>query len=65
MQATNEKSEVIIQTFIPENEIIRETDLGYKRPGSGIPPNEMKYVLGRVVKKALKKDELISWDDLI
>jgi sialic acid synthase SpsE len=50
---------------IPENEIIRETDLGYKRPGSGIPPNEMKYVLGRVVKKALKKDELISWDDLI
>jgi sialic acid synthase SpsE len=49
---------------IPENDVIQETDIGYKRPGSGISPNETKYVLRRVVKKALQKDDLISWDDL-
>jgi len=38
--------------------------LRFKRPGTGIPPTEVNFVIGRIVKRALDQDAVIHWDDL-
>jgi sialic acid synthase SpsE len=39
-------------------------DIWVKRPGTGIPARQMQDVVGRVAKRAIEKDRLVSWDDL-
>jgi sialic acid synthase SpsE len=43
---------------------IGAADIWVKRPGTGIPARQMPDVVGRVAKRAIAKDQLISWDDL-
>jgi sialic acid synthase SpsE len=43
---------------------LKETDLNAKRPGTGIPPNEIQSVIGRALKKDVQYDQVIFWDDL-
>jgi N,N'-diacetyllegionaminate synthase len=43
---------------------IAAEDVWAKRPGTGIPAARMGDVLGRVAKRAIPRDKLISWDDL-
>jgi N-acetylneuraminate synthase len=50
---------------IKKGYIIKEDDLKSKRPGTGIAPDEMKYVIGRKVNRDIAEDELIQWEDLL
>jgi N-acetylneuraminate synthase len=43
---------------------IGPTDVWAKRPGTGIPARQLEEVVGRVAKRAIAKDSLVSWDDL-
>ncbi len=43
---------------------ISADDVWVKRPGSGIPARRLGEVIGRVAKRAIAKDRLITWDDL-
>jgi sialic acid synthase SpsE len=43
---------------------ISADDVWPKRPGTGIPAARMGDVLGRVARRAIPRDRLISWDDL-
>ena len=43
---------------------ISADDVWPKRPGTGIPAARMGDVLGRVARRAISRDRLISWDDL-
>jgi len=56
---------VVTKRKIKEGEILQEADLDFKRPGTGIRPDEVKYILGRKVNKNIDEDELIKWKDLI
>jgi len=56
---------VVTKRNIKEGEILQKTDLNFKRPGTGIRPDEVKYILGRKVNKDVNEDELIKWEDLI
>ena len=38
--------------------------LAVKRPGRGIPAAKLNDVVGKTAKKALKKDSILTWDDL-
>ncbi|MFA6402595.1 MAG: N-acetylneuraminate synthase family protein [Salinivirgaceae bacterium] len=38
-------------------------DLDVKRPGTGIAPDEMKYVIGRVLQHEILADTLLKWED--
>lgn len=38
-------------------------DLNFKRPGTGIQPEEMKYIVGRKLKRTIENDELLNWTD--
>lgn len=44
--------------------LIVEEDLDAKRPGTGIGPEEMRYVLGREVADDMDEDQVIRWEDL-
>jgi N-acetylneuraminate synthase len=39
-------------------------DLLYKRPGTGIQPDESRYVIGRTLKQDVMIDKIIQWEDL-
>ncbi len=44
---------------------IAAADIWPKRPGTGIPAARMSDLVGRVAKRAIPKDQLLSWDDLV
>jgi sialic acid synthase SpsE len=43
---------------------IADADVWVKRPGTGIPAYRLDEVIGRVAKRAIPRDALVSWDDL-
>ena len=43
--------------------ILTKDDLVYKRPGTGIRPSEVKYILGRKLKNDTKKDTTLMLSD--
>ena len=49
---------------INENEIIKDSMVSVKRPGSGIPAKLIKDVIGMKAKKKIEKNSLIKWEDL-
>lgn len=42
-----------------------EKDLDYKRPGTGVSPSEIRYVIGRKLAVDIGEDRVIQWEDLI
>lgn len=56
---------IVTKNKLKEGDIITKNDLDFKRPGTGINPDELKYVVGRKVNKKIGADELINWEDLV
>lgn len=49
---------------LKKGEVISEEDLDFKRPGTGIRPDEVEKVLGKKVKRDIGEDRMIRWEDL-
>ena len=47
-----------------EGHTIVESDLDFKRPGTGIPPDNIDQVIGKKVKNNIGIDDLIYFKDL-
>ncbi|MCK0115070.1 N-acetylneuraminate synthase family protein [Gelidibacter sp. F63206] len=47
-----------------KGDTIKLEDLEVKRPGSGIAPDEIKYVVGRTLKNDIEVDTLLEWENL-
>lgn len=45
---------------IPKGSVICKDMLTFKRPGSGMPPNEYEALLGKIANEIIKKDEIID-----
>lgn len=43
---------------------VTAADLEYKRPGTGIGPDELSYVVGRRLARAVAAEEELAWTDL-
>ncbi len=56
---------LVVSRDVKSGEILYKKDLLSKRPGTGIRPDEIKYVIGRKMKCNIKADELLSWDDFV
>jgi len=56
---------IILSREMKAGETIKYNDLKFKRPGEGIRPDEVYYVIGRTLKKDKKYDEILNWEDLI
>jgi len=50
---------------LEKGHILASNDIDFKRPGSGIKPDELDYIVGREIKREIKRDEIIDWKDLI
>ena len=56
---------LVTKKRLEKGHVIGEDDLEGKRPGTGIAPDEKKYVIGRTLARAIDADELICWEDLL
>lgn len=55
---------VVAARELPKGHRLTPADLDFKRPGTGIRPDELAYVLGRPLARGLEADEELSWSDL-
>ena len=46
-------------------EVVKIEDLDAKRPGTGIPPGDIEYIVGRTLKNDVDEDEIVKWNDLV
>ena len=49
---------------LSKGHVLTEGDLDAKRPGSGISPDELRYVVGRQLADDIEEDQVIHWEDL-
>ena len=45
-------------------DVITEQDVNFKRPGTGIRPDELQYVLGRKLIADIKEDDVLLWSHM-
>ncbi len=55
---------IVVKKDLKQGHILTIGDLDFKRPGTGIRPDEVRYVISRKLKRDFKNDELIHWDDI-
>jgi N-acetylneuraminate synthase len=55
---------VVAVRDLPAGHVLREGDLAAKKPGTGIPANELPQLLGRCLRRALERDALLAREDL-
>ena len=53
---------LVVARDLPSGHVLSETDIVMKSPGGGIPPYELKAVLGRATTRPLRHDEFLSYD---
>ena len=54
---------IVAAKDIKQGHVIREKDLDYKRPGTGLPPEASDYILGKKALRDIKYDEIIKFND--
>lgn len=57
------KRSIVAARNIKQGEILDETALDFKRPGTGIEPKYYPFIVGRAAKRDLMADEIISMED--
>jgi N-acetylneuraminate synthase len=56
---------VVARRALQRGHLLAEADLNAKRPGTGISPDELPYVIGRKLARDIQIDEVIHWVDLL
>jgi N,N'-diacetyllegionaminate synthase len=60
----NARRSIVLERDVGEGEELSASDLGFKRPGTGIPPYEADRVIGRRAARALSQGAVLTEDDL-
>ena len=60
----NNAKSIVIDKDIKQGEVLTKEHLSIKRPGYGIEPKKIYEIIGRRVNKDLRKDDILTWDDL-
>ncbi len=55
---------LVTRQGLPAGHLLAETDLDAKRPGTGIAPDELPYVVGRALLHDVDADHVLRWPDL-
>jgi len=54
---------IITSKDLEKGNVIKVDDLTFKRPGTGIEPDQEAFVIGRTLKHSLAKDSVLRWTD--
>ena len=54
---------IVASQEILKGQVITESMIDYKRPGTGLPPEAMVYMIGKQAKRPIKFDEIINLAD--
>jgi N,N'-diacetyllegionaminate synthase len=54
---------LVARRGLKQGSVITEAELEAKRPGTGISPDEMKYVIGRRLTSDIAADQVLRWKD--
>ena len=60
----NARRSIIAKRNITTGQTIKEEDIIIKRPGYGMPPSMLSYVIGRTALKDIEVDDPITWDTI-
>ena len=60
----NARRSLVLSCELKKDEVISKDCLTWKRPGTGISPDEIDDVIGKRVNKDLNEDDIIHWEDL-
>jgi len=55
---------IVLREALPAGHVLRLDDLDFKRPGTGIDPDQYGLVVGKRLSRALESDHELEWDDL-
>ena len=55
---------LVTRAALPAGHVLTEADLDAKRPGTGIGPDELGYVVGRELAADLAEDQVLRWEHL-
>jgi N-acetylneuraminate synthase len=55
---------VVARTALPAGTILAREHLALKKPGTGLPPQQLDDLVGRKLKRALKADDMLALDDI-
>lgn len=55
---------LVVARDLPAGHVLTQADIVMKSPGGGIPPYELRNVLGRATAKALHEDDFLSFEML-
>jgi sialic acid synthase SpsE len=58
------RKSVIARRDIKKGATVAKEDVIVKRPAYGIPPEFIDTVIGRTAKKAIKRDQPVTWEDV-
>jgi len=56
---------IVLKRDFKAGEVITESDIDYKRPGTGIKPELAEFIIGLKVNKDLLNDHILTKEDLI
>ena len=60
----NARRSIVLARSVKSGQALVEADLTYKRPGTGVGPQDWDRVIGMSVTKDLPDDHVLTWDDL-
>ena len=63
MKLVFEKS-IVANSNLKKGSLIKQENLGFKKPGDGLSPSKYKQLLGRLLNKNINKDQKIFFEDL-
>jgi sialic acid synthase SpsE len=61
----NARRSIVVTKDLPAGHQLREIDLTYKRPGTGISPLHWDEIIGRSTMRELKADDVLQWEDVL
>jgi len=53
---------IVLNKFLAKGTTISESDITFKRPGTGIAPTFVEKVIGRKTQKDIQEDTTLTWD---
>ena len=60
----NNRKSIVLVGAVRAGEPLTASHLAIKRPGTGIPPKHLPEIPGRVARRDLAADDVLSWQDI-